>query len=151
MPSRMPLEEVDRELWDRVVRTNLDGTYHFCRAVLPAMKSRDSGFILNILSTASFAAQPGNSAYSASKYGARALTEALAEELRGTGVRVASINPGPVATEIWSHKTKPPSQEALENMLRPEDIADLALFLITRPANVDIRSVTITPRARVVL
>jgi len=145
MPESRPTEAIDEELWRSVVETNLYGTFHVCRAVLPAMKAARSGYIINIQSTASFRAGGGNGPYSVSKYGQRALTETLAGELKGTGVRVTAISPGPVDTGIWGHKIKPPSQDDRKLMLQAADITGIALFLLRLPDRVLIDNITVTP------
>lgn len=83
--------------------------------------------------------------YSASKYAANALIETLIQECRGSNIRISSISPDPVSTNIWSHKIIPPSKEEQKRMLRPEDIADIASFLISTPENVHIRDIEVTP------
>ena len=145
MPEKKNLEEVDTDLWKRIVDTNLLGTFLMCRAVLPHMKKTNSGYIINISSTAAFRSQAGNIPYSSSKYGVRALTEGLIEETRGTGIRVTSISPGPVDTNIWSHKTVPVAQERRSRMLRVEDITRIVDYLIFLPEHVHIDNVTVTP------
>jgi NADP-dependent 3-hydroxy acid dehydrogenase YdfG len=145
LPEPRETEAVDDELWRSVLDTNLDGTFYVCRAVLPAMKKAGRGYIINILSTASFRANAANGPYSASKYGARALTESLAAELKGTGVRVTSISPGPVDTHIWNHKVKPPTDQDRGLMLQAADISQIALFLLGLPDRVLIDNITVTP------
>ena len=75
--------------WQKLIDTNLTGTYLMCREALPHLEKTPAAYILNIQSTASYASQPGVSLYAASKYGVRALTEALIEEYRDTSVRVS--------------------------------------------------------------
>jgi NADP-dependent 3-hydroxy acid dehydrogenase YdfG len=140
-----PFESISEAEYDRIIRINTDGVFYVTQAVLAVMRKRDSGYILNILSTAAYHAGPGNGPYSASKYAARAMTETLVEECRGSGIRISSISPGPVATTIWSHKTTPPSRQKMEKMLRSPDIADLAVFLLERPKNVFIRDMEVSP------
>jgi NADP-dependent 3-hydroxy acid dehydrogenase YdfG len=145
MRAPASFESVTQEEYERIIRTNLDGTFYMTQAALALMKQRNSGFIVNILSTAAVRAGAGNGPYSASKFAARALTETLVEECRGSGIRISSISPGPVETTIWTHKITPPLQEKKDKMLRPADIADLAVFLIERPPYVHIRDMEVTP------
>ncbi len=145
MPELRTTDAVDEELWLRIVETNLHGTFHVCRAVLPAMKAAGAGYIINIQSTGSFRALPGNGPYAVSKYGVRAVTETLAAELKGSGVRVTAVSPGPVDTAIWTHKIKPPSEEDRTRMLRPSDITEIVLFLLRLPDRVLIDNITVTP------
>lgn len=145
MHAPSPFEEAEEEEYIRITRTNADGLFWVTQAVLPIMKTQESGYIINILSTASHAAGAGNTPYSASKAAAKAMTDTLIEEYRGTGIRISSISPGPVATTIWSHKTTPPKQSQMSRMLRPQDIADIAAYLLSTPANVHIRDLLVTP------
>lgn len=137
--------DMDHTEFRRILDTNTDGLLLMTREVLRHMRGRDSGYIINILSTAAWQAGQGVGMYAASKMAARALTEALTEECRGTGIRVSSISPGPVASEIWSHKSEPVPQSRLKKMLRTEDIADAAQFLLHTHKNVFIPDITITP------
>ena len=145
MHAPSPFEDVNEEEYLRIMHTNTDGLFRVTQAVLPIMKKQESGYIINILSTASNAAGADNAPYSASKYAAKAMTDTLIEEYRGTGIRISSISPGPVATTIWSHKTTPPDSSLLARMLRPQDIADIAAYLLSTPANVHIQDLLVTP------
>ena len=69
----------------------------------------------------------------------------LVQEYRGTDIRISSISPGPVSTTIWSHKTTPPDKALMMKMLRPQDIADIAAFLLALPDHVHIRDLEVTP------
>ena len=145
MPEPMGVDAIPDDLWDRILRTNLDATFRFCREAMKVMRRADTGYIINILSTAALRSGGGNSPYSTSKYGARALTEALIEETRGSGIRVSAISPGAVETNIWSHKTTPVPAEKQAVMLRPSDIADIVVFLLGQPERVHIENVKVTP------
>ena len=148
LPARLPLEELTSEQWDRVLETNVRGTYLTCHKLIGGMKQRGEGVVVNIGSTAAHRSLAGNTAYSASKHAVRALTEGLAEECGGTGVRVTSVSPGPVNTSIWDKKLAPPDASERAAMLQPEDIATTVLWLITRPDHVRIDEVIIQPASR---
>jgi len=145
MPEGQLVQEIELAEWNRIMETNLTGTFLMCKKVLSGMTRRNSGYIINILSTAAFHVSGGNSLYAASKFGARAVTEALIAANRRSGIRVSSVSPGAVDTNIWSHKTKPVSQESKDTMLKAENIADIILFLATRPSDVHIENITVTP------
>jgi NAD(P)-dependent dehydrogenase (short-subunit alcohol dehydrogenase family) len=148
MAELQPLQEIEVDEWRRILSTNLDGTFLCCREVLPVMRRADSGYILNLLSTGAFRSLAGNSLYSASKFGVRALTESLIEENRRSGIRIASISPGAVDTDIWSHKKRAVDPEERATMLKADEIAAIALFLLTLPPNVHIPDITVTPWLR---
>lgn len=140
-----PFTEIDSQEYHRIMRTNADGALYCMRSALPHLRQSEAGYLVNILSTAATSAGAGGGVYAASKHAARALQEALAAECRGTSVRVSSVSPGPVATEIWSHKDAPPASEKLDRMLRPEDIAQTVLFLLKQEPNVFIPDIRVEP------
>ncbi len=144
MPEFRNIADIEPELWRNMIDTNLTGLFLTTRACMPLL-SRAGGYIINILSTAAFRSMLGNSPYAASKYGARAVQEAAVQEGKPVGVRVASISPGPVNTNIWSHKIVPPAAEKMQLMLDPEDIADIALFMLKTPGYVVLDNLTVTP------
>lgn len=139
------LVDSNYEEFRRIMDVNINGMYRMTCAVLQEMRKRDSGYIINILSTAAFHAGAGYGLYSASKYAARSITETLIEECKGSGIRVSAISPGPVASDIWSHKTEAVAEELKNRMLRTEDIADIAAFLICTGKNVHIGNIPVTP------
>jgi NADP-dependent 3-hydroxy acid dehydrogenase YdfG len=104
------------------------------------MRERGAGHIVTIGSIADRMAFPENGAYAASKFGLRALHEVMRAELRGTGVRTSLVSPGPVDTALWdpvAPETRPGfTQRAV--MLSADAVADAVLFVVTRPAAVNI-------------
>ncbi|HLJ58777.1 MAG TPA: SDR family oxidoreductase [bacterium] len=147
MNARRRLVDTTTDEWNRLIDTNLTGTYLMCRSVLPHLEAAGGGYILNVLSTAAFRSTAGVSLYAASKFGARALTEALIEEYRNSGIRITSVSPGPVNTTIWDHKIKPPSQDERALMLHPSDIAEIVAWLLDRPSRLHIPDITVRPWA----
>ena len=121
--------------WDRVIRTNLTGTFYACKCVIPFMLERHSGSIINMSSRAAKTAH-GNASlcYGASKGGIDALTRNLAGEFAPDGIRVNSICPGPVETDMSLQWTNEYREKVLGNIPmrrlgKAEDIAELAVFL----------------------
>ncbi|MGI8498426.1 MAG: SDR family oxidoreductase [Gemmatimonadaceae bacterium] len=134
-----PATELTVSSFAETIGVNLVGTFAVVRAVLPSMKAREAGHIVTIGSVADRSALPGNAAYSASKYGARAVHEVIRAELRGSGVRVTLVSPGPTDTSIWDGialegSRFPPRQ----SMLRSEAVADAVLYAVTRDPAVNI-------------
>jgi len=135
------VEETTTAQFVEMINTNLVGPFLFLRAFLGAMKARGSGHVVTIGSVADRTIFTGNAAYSAAKFGARAVHEVLRAELRGTGVRSSLISPAATNTEIWNDVTvtdpvaKPHSKRP---MLEPEDVVQAVLFALTRPAHVNV-------------
>jgi NADP-dependent 3-hydroxy acid dehydrogenase YdfG len=145
MSTRRRLVDTTSDEWHRIIETNLTGTYLMCREALPHLQRSADAYILNVQSTGAYRASPGVSLYAASKFGVRALSEALIEEYRNSNVRITSVSPGPVDTNIWNHKLEPPSDEQRALMLRPTDIADIFVWLLERPKHLHIPDITVTP------
>jgi NAD(P)-dependent dehydrogenase (short-subunit alcohol dehydrogenase family) len=127
----LPIEDVPLEEWARQLSINLTGTFLCCRAVIPAMKARRYGKIINISSSAATTYFPGFGAYAASKAGIVSLTRTLSEELKEYGINVNVINLGMTNTE---HTRERMGNDAavtipLEEMLQVDEVAKVALFL----------------------
>ena len=140
-----PVEEIETEEFHRIMRSNVDSLLFCCREAMPYLRESSGAYIINILSTAAFATGAGGGAYSASKYAARALHEAMTAACKGSNIRISAISPGPVLTNIWSHKTEIITQERKDGMLQPENIAEIALFLLRLDPNVHIENIKVEP------
>ena len=106
------------------------------------MMAQRSGTIINVGSIASKRALRGAAAYSASKAGVVAFSRALAEELRGAGVRVGVLVPGAVDTPLWDGIANPPDRRA---MLRAEDVAQAAVLMAALPEGASLEELTLLP------
>ncbi|WP_027059560.1 SDR family NAD(P)-dependent oxidoreductase [Mesorhizobium loti] len=107
------LDEYPLDAWRRVIDINLNGTFHVNRAVVPAMKARNYGRIVNIASIAGKEGNPNASAYSASKAGVIGLTKSLGKELAGYDIAVNCITPAAARTPIFDQM----KQEHIDYML----------------------------------
>ncbi len=136
------IEDLRLQTWRDVLDTNLTGMFLCTRATLPLM--RKGSVIVNNLSVAARGVFPGESAYCASKYGALGFTETLREEVRGRGIRVISLLPGPTATDIWN-QFMPEAPRA--KMLSPETIARAVVSAIALPDNAAVEELRIGPVA----
>ena len=119
---------------------NLFAPFLIIRAFLIPMRERRSGHIVMIGSVADRDIFPENGAYSASKFGARALHEVLRLELRGSGVRTTLVSPGPVDTALWD-EVNPDARDGFTprgEMLRAEDVADAVRYVVSRPSDVNV-------------
>lgn len=127
----MKLWEGDSKVFDQMLALNLRAGLLLLRAVTPAMIKRGSGSIVNVASRAALVHDAGASAYAASKAAALAMVDSLAEDLKGTGVRVNSILPSIIDTEA-NRKAMPGADYG--KWPKPEDIARVILFLCSDDA-----------------
>ena len=137
-----PLEASRVQDWDAMLRANLTATYLLCRAALPAMLAAGQGTIVALVSLAAVRAIPGCAAYTASKAGVLGLARALAAEVRGRGVRVATLSPGAVDTPFWDEIPSPPDRS---RMLRPEAVAEAALLIAAQPPGAFVEEIVLAP------
>jgi NAD(P)-dependent dehydrogenase (short-subunit alcohol dehydrogenase family) len=124
-----PVADTTVDEWHRVIDTNLSGVFYCCHAALPLMKQRGGGWIINISSLASRNAFVNGAAYCASKSALNAFSEALMQEVRYDGVRVAYVLPGSVNTGFGGL-----SNTKSEWALAPDDVAEVVTDLIAHPA-----------------
>jgi NAD(P)-dependent dehydrogenase (short-subunit alcohol dehydrogenase family) len=134
------VQDTSPETLEANLAANLKGPFLLVREFLPEMLARGDGLIINVGSVAGRRAFPGNAAYSASKYGLRGFHEVLREETRGTGVRVSLIEPGAVDTEIWDPMDPDghPELPSRADMLKPADVAEVAVFVAERSSTLTI-------------
>ncbi|RMG41594.1 MAG: SDR family oxidoreductase [Planctomycetota bacterium] len=134
------------EDWDRVMAINATGAYNVMHAVLPQMRQRRDGLIVNISSIAGKrAAALGGVAYNASKFAMTALGLSVADEERENGIRVTNIYPGEVDTPILQQRPEPVSAERRARMLKPEDVAAAVLLAAELPPRANLLEVVIKP------
>ena len=134
------------EGWDDVVRINLDGLFYCCYAVIPGMRARKDGLIINISSWAGrYASVLTGPAYNATKRAVIAVTESINMEECVNGIRATSILPGEVATPIMEKRPVPPTAEERVRMAQPEDFGAAILFVATMPARTCVNEVVIAP------
>jgi NAD(P)-dependent dehydrogenase (short-subunit alcohol dehydrogenase family) len=129
----LKLWETDPNVFDRMIALNLRSNYVLSRAVAPAMLKQGRGAIVNVIAKAAVDHGAGASAYAASKAGALAMTDSLAADLKGSGVRVNSILPSIIDTEV-NRKAMPGAD--FSKWPKPEDIARVILFLCSDDAKV---------------
>ena len=134
------------EGWDEVVQINLNGLFYCCYAVIPGMRSRKDGLIINISSwVGRYANALTGPAYNATKRAVIAVTESINMEECTNGIRATSILPGEVATPIMEKRPVPPSPEERARMAQPEDFGAAILFVATLPARTCVNELIISP------
>ena len=131
-----PFEELDPAQWDRIFAVNVKGVWQCCKAVLPAMRERKSGSIVNISSVVAVAGQPGYLHYVATKGAVLSMTKGLAKECGPHGVRVNVIAPGFVITDATKNRPVEWKQSflkarAIAREQKPEDLVGTALYLLS--------------------
>jgi len=148
----MPLSPLDRlkvDEWDRMIDVNIKGVLYGIAAVLPHMKARKSGHIINVSSVAGHKVSPGTSVYAATKHAVRVITEGLRQEVKPYNIRTTIISPGAVASELLGGITE---KDVAENFASVRDwaipassFASMVLFAMSQPENVDVNEILFRP------
>jgi short-subunit dehydrogenase len=141
-----PLRETSLEDWQKILDLNLTSIFQCIQGILPGMRQRGQGTIVNISSVAATVAFPDWGAYSVSKAGVRMLSQALGVEERANGIRVVTIAPGAVNTPIWDTETVQADFER-SMMLKPEMVAQAILQAVLMPKEAVIEEMSLMPSA----
>jgi NADP-dependent 3-hydroxy acid dehydrogenase YdfG len=128
------IHDHDTGTWDQVMAVNLRGPFLTSRAVLPGMRAQQQGHIINISSESGLEYYRGNGAYGVAKHALNALGEFIQRENQALGIRVDTICPGMVVTEMTENSAGLDHSKCLY----PQDIADLVRWLLTRRENIKI-------------
>lgn len=132
--------------WNEVMRINLDGSYYCCAAVLPAMRAKKNGVIINVSSwSGRFDSYMTGPAYNAAKHGVVAMTSHLNQEECVNGIRACALCPAEVATPIMEKRPVKPSDEDIARMLQPEDLGRTILWIAEQPPHVCVNEILISP------
>lgn len=133
--------------WDRMIDVNIRGVLNGVAAVLPDMKARGSGQIINVASIAAHVVVPTGAVYCATKYAVWAISDGLRQENRD--IRVTTISPGVVATELGDDISDPNAKEFLKGLrndaLTPDAIARAIAYAVEQPDDVDVNEVIVRP------
>lgn len=130
--------------WQRVIDLNLTSVFQCIKGVLPGMRDRGNGLIINVVSVAGQQVFPNWGAYCVSKFGLMALSKTLAMEERANGIRVTAICPGSVNTPIWDTETVQADFDR-SAMLTPEVVAESILHIASLPPEATIEELTLMP------
>lgn len=138
-----PIQEGSVEDWDAMIDINVKGLLYVTKQIIPLMKSSEHPQIINIGSIAGKEVYPNGNVYCASKFAVDALNQAMRIDLNQLGFRVSAINPGLVETEFSKVRFKGDEEKAQKvyegyTPLTAKDIAEIALFMVTRPKHVNI-------------
>jgi NADP-dependent 3-hydroxy acid dehydrogenase YdfG len=142
-----PMTELKVEEWDRMIDVNIRGVLHGIAAVLPDMKARGSGQIVNVASIGAHVVVPTGAVYCATKYAVSAISEGLRQE--NPDVRVTTISPGVVATELGNDISDASAKGLLADLrkksLTPDAIARAIAYAVEQPDEVDVNEVIVRP------
>lgn len=145
--AKRTFAEIKPEDFDRVMSINATGAFNSIHAVLPGMRARKTGLILNIVSLGGMRTlQLAGLPYTASKYSQAAIGTFANLEGLPDGVRVTNIFPGETETPILAQRPVPPTAEHRARMLQPEDVAVMAVAVAKLPARATVPEIVITPR-----
>jgi len=144
--AKRSIADLDPEEFDRVMAINNTGTFNCVHAVLPGMRRRKSGLIVNISSIAGKRGMRlAGVAYCASKFAVAALCTTIGLEERANGIHVTNVYPGEVDTPILAERPVPVPPEKLAQMLKPEDVAACVVTIAKLPARALVPELVITP------
>jgi NADP-dependent 3-hydroxy acid dehydrogenase YdfG len=132
--------------WQRIIDLNLTSPFQCIQAILPGMRSRKRGTIVNVISVAGRQTFPDWGAYCASKFGLMGMTKTLAQEERAYGIRVVALCPGAVNTPLWDTDTVQADFDRSQ-MLTPEDVADAIVHAALLPQHVVLDELVLMPNA----
>jgi 3-oxoacyl-[acyl-carrier protein] reductase len=140
-----PYLELDPGHLEEMIDVNLKGTLYAVRSALPHLLRSDAADIVTVASVAGLRGLPKEAVYCASKFGQVGFMRALDHELRERGVRCTNICPGGVATDFAMGRGRTPEMPELQGMMSGEDVAEAVLFVLTRPREVRMLTVSFRP------
>lgn len=148
-----PIQNGDTDDWDAMIDINIKGLLYVSKAVIPGMIDRRKGHVINIGSIAGKEMYPNGNVYSATKHAVDALNKGMQMDLNPFGIRVGAVHPGMVETEFSEVRFKGDAERAANvykgfEPLKPEDIADVILFVVSRPYHVNISDLIVMPTAQ---
>ncbi|MDB2555376.1 SDR family NAD(P)-dependent oxidoreductase [Flavobacteriaceae bacterium] len=147
------IQEGDINDWDTMLDINVKGLLYVSRAILPKMIEKNTGFIVNIGSTAGKEVYPKGNVYCASKSAVETINKGMRMDLNQYNIRVSAIHPGLVETAFSDVRFKGDTERAKKvyqgyKALQPEDIAEIIHFVITRPYHINIEDLVVFPSAQ---
>ncbi|MFY0482845.1 SDR family NAD(P)-dependent oxidoreductase [Flavobacterium sp. PLA-1-15] len=148
-----PIQNGDIEDWDAMIDINVKGLLYVSKAIIPKMIESRKGHIINIGSTAAKEVYPNGNVYCGTKHAVDAISQGMRMDLNPYGIRVGAIHPGMVETEFSEVRFKGDTERASNvykgfEPLQPEDIADIIVFVTTRPYHVNIADLMVMSTAQ---
>ncbi|GAB4140452.1 MAG: SDR family oxidoreductase [Patescibacteria group bacterium] len=134
------LDEISDEKISEIINTNLTGTINFTKFSLPFLQKDEETAIINVVSRSGVLAQNNQSVYSASKFGIKGFTDVLKVDYKGTNLRIAGIYQGKTETKIFE---KVSEKIDTSNATNPKDLAEVVVFMLSRPAKIWIHEIHI--------
>lgn len=128
-----PADQIDLETVEDVIQTNLISQIKITNLILPILRGQKEAAIINIISKSGMVAQEGQSVYTASKFGMRGFAEVLKAELKGSNIRVANVYQSGTNTKMFSKLDEIVPSEKFTN---PADLADVVVFMLSRPEKI---------------
>jgi NADP-dependent 3-hydroxy acid dehydrogenase YdfG len=141
--------------WDKMIDVNIKGVLYAIASVLPSMRERKSGHIINLSSVAGHNIYPGGTVYCGTKHAVRAISEGLRQEeaMSGTNIRVTNVSPGAVTSELLETTSDPTMKAGLDDFYKvavdADRIASAISFAIEQPSDVGINEMIIRPTVQV--
>jgi len=131
--KRMQLDEIEKDMIDPIIQTNLSGVIHMTHSVLPIMRELSEAAIINIVSQSGVVSQDGQSIYTATKFGVRGFTDVLKKDLADINIRIAGIYQSWTNTKMFENtwETMP-----IEKFTDPNDLADVIRYMLSLPPKI---------------
>lgn len=145
-----PLESLKIDEWNQMIDVNMKGTLYGIAAVLPYMKAQKSGHVINVSSVYGHKVVATGAVYCATKHAVRAISEGFRQEVKDYNIRVTTISPGAVNTELTQHITEPGLAEAVQDTVKQigvpaSTMANMVAFAISQPDDVDVNEILFRP------
>lgn len=148
-----PLESLKIDEWNQMIDVNMKGTLHGIAAVLPYMREQKSGHVINVSSVYGHKVVATGAVYCATKHAVRAISEGFRQEVKDYNIRVTTISPGAVNTELTQHITEPGLAESVRDTVSEIGVpaatmASMVAFAISQPDDVDVNEILFRPTAQ---
>ena len=139
-------DNINENDWDKVFQTNINGLFYCCKSVIPLMKVKQDGLIINVSSwSGNHISLLSGVSYTSSKHAVNAMTETINMKYCNIGIRACAICPGEVSTPLLDQRPIKLSQKEKDQMLQTDDISETVCFVAQMPKHVCVNQMTISP------